>query len=100
MLNESDIREYNDVFERYTLTVFLPSPFLLKMPWRFQISIVFSLIAMICQEICSKSYMVEDRNAKSPLPVDVRRSKTSLLHYEFLGDGRKSYIITYYIMTP
>ena len=37
---------------------------------------VFSLIETICQKICSKSSL---KSAKSPLPVDARPSKWSLL---------------------
>ena len=37
---------------------------------------VLILIETICPKMCSKSRL---KSAKSPLPVDVRRSRTSLL---------------------
>ena len=48
------------------------------MPWQYQILLlsVFTLIETICPRICSKS---RTKSAKIPLPLDVRRSKTSLL---------------------
>ena len=43
---------------------------------KFVLLSVFTLKETICPRICSKTL---PRSAKSPLPVDVRRSKTSLL---------------------
>ena len=43
---------------------------------KFVLLSVFTLKETICSQICSKSRL---KSAKSPLPVDVRRSKTSLL---------------------
>ena len=43
---------------------------------KFVLLSVFTLIETICPKICSN---LRPKNAKSPLPVDVRRSKTSLL---------------------
>ena len=43
---------------------------------------VFTLIEKICARICSKS---RPRSAKSQLPVDVRRSKMSLLKLPNVG---------------
>ena len=43
---------------------------------KFVLLSVFTLIETICPRNCSKSRL---RSAKSPLPVDVRRSTTSLL---------------------
>ena len=52
--------------------------FSFNMPWRYQICMlrVFTLKETICPKICSKSRL---KSAKGSLPVDVRRSKTSLL---------------------
>ena len=41
---------------------------------KFVLRSVFTLKETICPKICSKSRL---KSAKSPLPVDVRRSKTS-----------------------
>ena len=43
---------------------------------KFVLLSVFTLIDPICPKICSKARL---KSAKSPLPVDVRRSKTSPL---------------------
>ena len=52
--------------------------FSFNMPWRYQICMlrVFTLKETICPKICSKSRL---KSAKGSLPVDVRRSKTSLI---------------------
>ena len=52
--------------------------FSFNMPWRYQICMlrVFTLKETICLKICSKSRL---KSAKGSLPVDERRSKTSLL---------------------
>ena len=46
---------------------------------------VFTLIKTICPKVCSKSWL---KSAKSPLPVDVRRSKTWLACKQALLFGR------------
>ena len=46
------------------------------MPTRFVLLSVFTLIETICPKISANAL---PQNASSPLPVDVRRSKTSLL---------------------
>ena len=53
-------------------------------PWRYRIYIasVLILIETICPKICSKSRL---KSAKRPFPVDVRRSKTSLLKLPIVG---------------
>ena len=52
--------------------------FSFNMPWRYQIVLlsIFTLKETICPKLCSKSRL---KSAKGSLPVDVRRSKTSLL---------------------
>ena len=65
------------VFEQRTLTG--SEPFSLSISFdatKFVWLSVFTLIETICARICSKS---RPRSAKSQLPVDARRSKTSLL---------------------
>ena len=52
---------------------------------------VFTLTETICPNICSKSWL---KSAKSPLPVDVRRSKTSLLKLPI--DSLESFILPFY----
>jgi len=65
-----------DVFERRTATGSCPfSLFICLNATIFVWLSVFTLIETICPQICSKSPL---KSAKSPLPVDVRRSKTSL----------------------
>ena len=63
-----------------------------NMPWCYQICIlsVFTLIETICLRICSKS---RPKSSRSPLPLDLRRSKTSLLKLPRRarsGSGQKS----------
>ena len=65
------------VFEQRTLTG--SEPFSLSISFdaiKFVWLSVFTLIETICARICSKS---RPRSAKSQLPVDAPRSKTSLL---------------------
>ena len=52
------------------------SPLICLEATKFELLSVFTLKETICPRICSKTL---PRGAKSPLPVDVRRSKTSLL---------------------
>ena len=67
----------SDVFERRTSTGSEPFSLLIYLDaTKFVLLSVCSLIEMICPKICSNS---RPKSAKSPLPVDVRRSKTSLL---------------------
>ena len=70
------------------------------MPRRYQICIAKSaltLIEKICSRSCSKS---RPKSAKSPLPVDVHRSKTSLLKLPIFerrtstGSGAFSFFIS------
>ena len=67
----------SDVFERRTSTGSEPFPLLISLDATiFVLPSVLILIETICPKICSKSRL---KSAKRPLPVDVRRSKTSLL---------------------
>ena len=52
------------------------SPLICLEATKFALLSVFTLKETICPRICSKTL---PRSSKSPLPVDVRRSKTSLL---------------------
>ena len=54
---------------------------------KFVLLSVFTLKERFCLRICSKSRL---KSAKSPLPVDVRRSKTSLLKLPNAGVRRGS----------
>ena len=66
-----------DVFERRTSTGSEPFSLLICLDaTKFVFLSVFTLKETICPRICSKSRPI---SAKTPLPVDVRRSKTSLL---------------------
>ena len=66
----------SDVFERRTSTRSEPFPLLISLDATvFVLPSVLILIETICPKICSKSRL---KCAKSPFPVDVRRSKTSL----------------------
>ena len=47
---------------------------------------VVILIETICPKICSKSRL---KSSKRPLPVDVRRSKTSLLKLSIITVARR-----------
>ena len=67
----------SDVFERCTSTGSEPFPLLISLDAIvFLLPSVLILIEMICPKVCSKSRL---KCAKSPLAVDVCRSKTSLL---------------------
>ena len=67
----------SNVFERRTSTGSEPFPLLISLDATiFVLPSVLILIETICPKICSKSRL---KSAKRPLPVDVRRSKTSLL---------------------
>ena len=67
----------SDVFQRRTSTESEPSlPLICLDAAKFVWLSVFTLIETICPRICSKS---QPKSAKTPLPVDVRRSKTPLL---------------------
>ena len=66
-----------DVFERRTSTGSEPLSLLMCLNAAvFVLLSVVILIETICPKICSKSRL---KSLKRPLPVDVRRSKTSLL---------------------
>ena len=67
----------SDVFERRTSTGSEPFSLLISLDATvFLLPSVLILIETICPKIYSKSRL---KSAKRPLPVDVRRSKTSLL---------------------
>ena len=67
----------SDVFERRTSTGSKPFSLLISLDATvFLLPSVLILIETICPKMCSKSWL---KSAKRPLPVDVRRSKTSLL---------------------
>ena len=67
----------SDVFERRTSTGSDPFSLLISLDATiFVLPSVLILTETICPKICSKSRL---KSAKSPFPVDVRRSKTSLL---------------------
>ena len=67
----------SDVFERRTSTGSEPFSLLVSLyATLFILPSVLILIETICPKICSKSRL---KCAKRPFPVDVRRSKTSLL---------------------
>ena len=67
----------SDVFERRTSTGSEPFPLLISLDATvFILPSVLILTETICPKICSKSRL---KSAKGPFPVDVRRSKTSLL---------------------
>ena len=67
----------NDVFQRRTSTESVPFSLLICLDAaKFVWLSVFTLIETTCLRICSKS---QPKSAKTQLPVDVRRSKTSLL---------------------
>ena len=67
----------SDVFERRTSTGSEPFPLLISLDATvFILPSVLILTETICPKICSKSRL---KSAKRPFPVDVRRSKTSLL---------------------
>ena len=67
----------SDVFARRTSTGSEPFSLLVSLDVTvFILPSVLILIETICPKICSKSWL---KSAKCPLPVDVRRSKTSLL---------------------
>ena len=67
----------SDVFERRTSTGSEPFSLLVSLDATvFILPSVLILKETICPKICSKSRL---KYAKSPFPVDVRRSKTSLL---------------------
>ena len=67
----------SDVFERRTSTGSEPFSLLISLDATvFLLPIGLILVETICPKMCSKSRL---KCAKSPFPVDVRRSKTSLL---------------------
>ena len=67
----------SDVFELRTSTGSEPFPLLISLDTTvFILPSVLILTETICPKICSKSRL---KSAKRPFPVDVRRSKTSLL---------------------
>jgi len=67
----------SDVFERRTSTGSEPFSLLVSLDATvFVLPSVLILIETICPKICLKLRL---KCAKSPFPVDVRRSKTSLL---------------------
>ena len=67
----------SDVFERRTSSGSEPFPLLISLDATvFILPSVLILRETICPKICSKSRL---KSAKRPFPVDVRRSKTSLL---------------------
>ena len=67
----------SDVFERRTSTGSEPFALLMSLDATvFILPSVLILIETISPKICSKSRL---KSAKRPFPVDVRRSKTSLL---------------------
>ena len=67
----------SDVFERHASTGSEPFSILVSLcATVFVLPSVLILIETICPKICSKSRL---KSAKRPFPVDVRRSKTSLL---------------------
>ena len=67
----------SDVCERRTSTGSEPFPLSISLDATiFVLPSVLILIETICPKICLKSRL---KSAKRPLPVDVRRSKTSLL---------------------
>ena len=71
------MRLSSDVFERRMSTASEPFSLLICLDdTKFVLISVFTVIETICHEICSKSRL---KSAKSLLPVDVRRSKASLL---------------------
>ena len=79
--NEQDCRDTaplsSNVFERRTSTGSEPFSLLIYLnATKFVLLSVFTLIETICPKICSNS---RPKSAKSPFPVEVRRSKTSLL---------------------
>ena len=66
-----------DVFEQRTSTGSEPFSLLMSLDATvFVLLSVLILIETICPKICSKSRL---KSARRPLPVEVRRSKTSLL---------------------
>ena len=66
----------SDVFERRTSTGSEPFSLLISLDVTvFVLPIGLILVETICPKMCSKSRL---KCAKSPFPVDVRRSKTSL----------------------
>ena len=68
----------SDVFERRTSTGSEPFSLLISLDATiFVLLSVLTLIETICPKIWSKLRL---KSAKTPLPVDVRRSKTSLLN--------------------
>ena len=70
-----------DVFERCTSTGSEPFSLLICLDAiKFVLLSVFTLKETICPRICSKS---RPKSAKTPLPVDVRCSKTLLLKLPF-----------------
>ena len=72
----------SDIFERRTSTGSEPFSLLISLDATvFLLPSVLILIETICPKIYSKSRL---KSAKRPLPVDVRRSKTSLLKLPIL----------------
>ena len=83
----------SDVFERRTSSGSEPFPLSISLDATiFVLPSVLILIETICPKICLKSRL---KSAKRPLPVDVRRSKTSLLKLPIMlprGGGVLPYI--------
>ena len=77
----------SDCYERCMSTGIEPFSLLICLgTTEFVLLSVFTLKETICPKICSKSRL---KSAKSLLPVDVRRSKTSLLQGSPENGGRK-----------
>jgi len=75
----------SDVFERRTSTGSEPFSLLIGLDATiFLLPSVLIVIETICPKICSKTGL---KSAKSPFPVDVRRSKTSLLKLPIVYAG-------------
>ena len=75
----------SDVFERRTSTGSDPFSLLISLDATiFVLPRVLILIETICSKICSKSRL---KNPESPLSVNVRRSKASLLKLPIYGNS-------------
>ena len=79
----------SDVFARRTSTGSEPFSLLVSLDVTvFILPSVLILIETICPKICSKSRL---KSAKCPLPIDVRRSKTSLLKLPIKWRAERSF---------
>ena len=84
----------SDVFERRTSTGSEPFSLLVSLyATVFVLPSVLILIETICSKICSKSQL---KCAKSPFPVHMRRSKTSLLKLPYVTE-QKPYAFVIYL---